>query len=460
MSAATTATGSRTRRRPKFLPFAWQHNTGGRVSVLQAVLVFALSGLTALALVALGVVLLARRTATDEAVRDARSVTELVALGMIEPAIDDALVSGDPAAFAAMDDLVRRHVVGGPIARVKMWTEDGRVVYSDEPRLVGRQFKLADDEVEAFRGRTSAAEVSDLERPENEYERGWQKLLEVYFPVHTPAGVPVLFEAYLPYTSISSSGQEIWRAFLPALIAGLVLLELIQLPLAWSLAQSLRRGQDERELLLTRAVEASERERRVIAGELHDGAVQDLVGQSYRLVATADRLAGIAPDDAIQVIRDAAARTRSTVQGLRSLLVDLYPPNLRSEGIEHALSDLAAPLRAKGVGVTISAPAGIRLPEDAERLLYRAAREALRNVLQHANAHRVEVGLDMAGAAARLTVVDDGRGFAPSERAEHRLAGHLGLDLIENLVRESGGSFSIGPGDGGGTRFEVEVLVK
>ena len=50
---------------------------------------------------------------------------------------------------------------------------------------------------------TTHAEVSDLTRPENRYERGRGKLLEVYRPVWTPSGQPLLFETYSPYDSVS-----------------------------------------------------------------------------------------------------------------------------------------------------------------------------------------------------------------------------------------------------------------
>ena len=131
-----------------------------------------------------------------------------------------------------------------------------------------------------------------------------------------------------------------------------------------------------------------------------------------------------------------------------------------SQGLEPALFDAAAPLRAKGIEVVIAVDPTKELSEDAERLLYRAGREALRNVLQHANAKRVGVSLAMTALSARLTVTDNGQGFAPDHRAERRAEGHLGLDVVESLVRDSGGRFSLGPGEEGGTRFEVEVPVR
>ncbi len=73
--------------------------------------------------------------------------------------------------------------------------------------------------------------------------------------------------------------------FAALLLGSLVVLWVVQVPLASRLDRRLRRTQAEREALLVRAVEASDDERRRIAAELHDGPVQDLAGISYSLSA-------------------------------------------------------------------------------------------------------------------------------------------------------------------------------
>ncbi|MFN8584927.1 MAG: ATP-binding protein [Dehalococcoidia bacterium] len=427
------------------------------MSVRRALTVFAASGLLVLAVVGAGGVILARRTATEEAVRDALILTEVVGDSLIEPAIREDLDAGDPGAISAVDDVVRAHVLGDSIVRTKIWSRDGRVLYSDEPRAIGQRFELGEDEASLFDGSSADAGVTDLGRPENAYERQYGKLLEVYYPVSTPSGSRLLFEAYLPYATVAGNGAQIWGRFAPTMFVGLVTLELVQLPLAWSLARALRHRQDERESLLRRAVTASERERRTIAGELHDGPVQDLLGQSYALIATADRHSDRVPDLVVRDLHEMAARTRSTVQALRSLLIDLYPPNLHSEGLGAAIDDLAGPLRARGVTTVVDVEPSAPIPEHLEALLYRVSREALRNAQQHADASRVDVTLRTEGARVLLVVTDDGVGLLPEVRAEQRAGGHLGLELIESLVRDAGGSASIGAVEGGGTRVVVEV---
>lgn len=442
------------------IPRLWRTRPDAPVSVASSVLGFAVSGLAALALIGIGVFYFARDTATDEAIRDSIRLTEVVSRGLVEPALEDGVLSGDPEAMQRLDEVVRERVLGNSVVRVKMWTRDGRVVYADEPRLIDQKYDLSEDEQAAFETDKAQAEVSDLSRPENLYERPFNKLLEVYFPVQTQGGTTLLFEAYLPYSSVSSNASTIWRRFMPAFLAGMVVLTVVQIPLAWSLAHRLRRRQNEREALLRRAVEASDRERSIIAGELHDGAVQDLIGQSFRVTAAADRLVGIAPEETVRDLREASNQARNTVQELRSLLVELYPPNLSSEGLEPALSDLAAHLRAKGIDVSVSVNLETRLPDPVERLIFRSAREALRNVLLHADARNVRVEMECPAGVASLTVSDDGRGFSTRDRERRRASGHLGLDLVEGLVADVGGTCRVTPREDGGTLFKVEVPVQ
>src|SRR4051812_49909078 len=104
-----------------------------------------------------------------------------------------------------------------------------------------------------------------------------------------------MLETCLRLSSVAASGRRIWLSFLPALVLALLLLELLQVPLAWSLLRRVQAGQLEREALLRRAVDASDAERRRIAADLHDGVVQTLASVSYGLAAVDERLAAQGP---------------------------------------------------------------------------------------------------------------------------------------------------------------------
>src|SRR2546428_777244 len=115
----------------------------------------------------------------------------------------------------------------------------------------------------------------------------------------------------------------------PGRVGRLLLLFLVQVPLAWSMARGLRQGQEERERLLQRAIDASDAERRRIARDLHDGVVQSLAGVSYSLAAAAERLDG-GPDgaDVGRGLRQAAADTPRSQRHLGSPIIEIAPPNL------------------------------------------------------------------------------------------------------------------------------------
>jgi signal transduction histidine kinase len=202
-------------------------------------------------------------------------------------------------------------------------------------------------------------------------------------------------------------------------------------------------------------VDASDAERRRIARDLHDGVVQDLAGVSFSLGAAAR-----APDVAAStqaVLDDSARAVRDSIGSLRSLLVEIYPPNLEAEGLSSALADLLARYSGRGIATSLQVDLDERLPIRAESLLYRTAQEALRNVANHAAAHHVDIRVERQGGSVVMEVRDDGRGFDPSAVRAAGAAGHVGLQGVMDLVSESGGTVEVRSGVGKGTAVIVEV---
>jgi signal transduction histidine kinase len=426
-------------------------------SVAREVATFVVAGLVALALFLVGAILVLRALGRAEALRDARQFATLSGQGIVEPALDNAVVTGDAAALEAVDRVVQERILGERIVRVKIWSLDGRVVYSDEPRAIGSRHPLGEEKLEALRTGEARAELSDLSGPENRFERGLGTLYEVYVPIRAPDGTPLLFETYQRAEEVSSTGRRIWLPFAALVLATLVLLWLVQAPLAWRLARRVRNAYEEREALLERAMDASRDERRRIAADLHDGVVQDLAGVSYSLSALAEQEPDRLPPDARSTIAQAASATRATMRRLRSLLLDIHPPSLRAAGLEAALADLVGPLAARGIEVELEVEDTGPLPEEVEQLLYRAAGEAIRNVSKHAEASRVSVRLRRLGSLLQLEVVDDGIGFAAEDRERRHAEGHVGLAIVEELAARLRGTLDVTAEPGRGTRFRLEV---
>jgi signal transduction histidine kinase len=220
-----------------------------------------------------------------------------------------------------------------------------------------------------------------------------------------------------------------------------------------SLARKLRTGQREREALLQRAIEASEIERRRIARDLHDGPVQDLAGVSFTLSSAIAEAKGMDPALA-DTLDQTSRQTRESIRALRTLLVDIYPPRLHSEGLVAAVSDLLSGLSAVGMDTCLDAEPQLHLEPRVEAVLFRAAQESLRNVLRHAEAKKVTVRVRASAGVAMLEVEDDGRGMiaVPTDRDEH-----FGLRMLEDLARDSEGRLEIDSEPEGGTSVRLEI---
>ncbi|MEZ5261637.1 MAG: sensor histidine kinase [Acidimicrobiia bacterium] len=426
------------------------------VSVSRLVLRFALAGLPVLAAAIVVTAVASVRIGTELGIDDARRVTFVAGRVIEEQAVTDALLDGDPIAVDRINRAVNSYVVRGSLVRVKIWSADGTILYSNEPRLIGERFALDDEDLAVLNNTidhsNGVAEVSDLTKPENRFEPG-DRLLEVYDRIQTPDGTPLLFETYFLYDGVSATGRDLWRQFGPIAVGVLLVLEMVQIPFAWSMARKLRTSQQQRERLLQHAIDSSDAERRRIASDLHDGVVQDLTGVSLSLAAAARQPNGAANSE---LLADTGEQIRDAVKSLRSLLVDIYPPNLHQEGLETALTDLLAGLHNRGIGSRLDVdPACGDLQPEAVSLLYRCAQETLRNVVAHADARQVEVVVRCGASEVALTVEDDGRGFDPDELENRLRRGHVGLKALSGLIHDAGGRLQVRSEVGQGTFVEA-----
>jgi two-component system NarL family sensor kinase len=434
------------------------------ISVGSLVARFAITGLVALVFVGAFTAFASRRVGTEQAIDEAKRVAFVSSAGIVTPLLGDDLLTMDREALDRIDAAVRSSVLRGSLVRVKIWAEDGTIVYSDEPRLIGEKFEIGEDERAIFTTDEQGAEVSDLSKPENRFETD-SKLLEVYLRTETPSGTPLLFEAYFRYSGVTDVGRNLWAQFAPITIGALVVLQLVQIPLAWSMARRLQTSQRERERLLRHALDASDAERRRIASDLHDGVVQELTGVSLALAAQ-----GRSESIGRQQVLDASSAIRTSIKSLRSLLVEIYPPNLQEEGLESAIGDLISGLTARGFETRLDADLGeTGIDPETAGLVYRAAQESLRNVVSHSGAKQVRVDIrtvanpnqksSTRNHSIELVVDDDGRGFSADTLDERAADGHVGLRALAGLVADLGGTLTVRSAPGQGTRVEVSIPI-
>jgi two-component system, NarL family, sensor kinase len=417
------------------------------------------------ALIAVGIAgtFAAQDLAEAEAVNDAANTSEVLATSVITPVLQNDLVEGDPDAIRALDEVVNRFRATTGIVRVKIWTADGTIVYANKANngdeLIGQKYALGHEEQEALDEPQTRAEISDLGETENTHERDFGgRMLEVYGPVETRNGTQLLFETYRPYDVVQSRSAQLWRGFAGVTISSLLFFTVLLLPIVWRLLDRLKRAQSQREELLERAVDASIEERRRIAGTLHDGVVQELAATSYTVAGTAARAETHGDARLAEDLRGVAGTLRSSIGGLRSLLVDIFPASLRTGGLAAALADLAAPLRSRDIEVDLDlAQDDVDLDPEVERLVFRITQECLHNVRRHSRAGSVQIIWRQEGDEMVLHVIDDGRGFDPAEILARPREGHFGVRVLADVASSAGADLSVATAPGAGCHWRLRV---
>jgi PAS domain S-box-containing protein len=223
----------------------------------------------------------------------------------------------------------------------------------------------------------------------------------------------------------------------------------------------LERVERDRRHLLGQLITAQEEERRRLAGDLHDDAIQSLTAARMHLSVLGHQLDRLG--EAAAAVRPALDHARGNLeQGLaaaRTFLFDLRPPLLDSAGLEPALRQQLAKLAERtGWKTEVEWLLQERLDRDLETVVFRVAQEALANAARHADATTVWVRAERDGPDVVLEVADDGVGFDPPAARERAAAtGHLGLRSMAERIQTAGGSLEISSGPGHGTRVVLRL---
>ena len=211
--------------------------------------------------------------------------------------------------------------------------------------------------------------------------------------------------------------------------------------------------------LAGRLIEAQDTERARIARDLHDDVSQQLAGVSIAFSGLKQRLGehGVS-EDLQQELVDLQQQTLTLARNVRQLSHDLHPTVLQHLGLEKALTSYCGELeRSHGVVMRCGAEGDLAsIGPEAGLCVYRIAQEALRNVIAHAGASRVEVRLFRRADNAEITIADDGRGFDVNDPERRK---GLGLVSITERAKIAGGTISIETGLNQGTRVHATIPV-
>jgi signal transduction histidine kinase len=203
----------------------------------------------------------------------------------------------------------------------------------------------------------------------------------------------------------------------------------------------------ERSRLSNQIITAEQDERRRLANELHDGAVQALSGVALLLDAGLNSIAEGRRDEAQQIIGRALERHRSTIGQLRSLSFNLEPVVLRDQGFAPAVRALTDQVElAHHVHVDLNVDAAEQLAEQTQAALYQIIREAVNQAVRRGPPRTLSVQIRQApDGSVETEVADD----APGERRRRS------LEEMEERARTLNGVLTVEHGTNGGTTVRV-----
>lgn len=320
------------------------------------------------------------------------------------------------------------------------------------------------------------ASVSLAAKPDDEIAEAWVLLRKLAIwsiagLVLTTLGLYFILGYVLgPLTSFASGMSELEDGHYDVRLPDTQIQELSAISANFNkLAGALQKAQADNARLYRQLIAVQEDERRQIAADLHDEVGPCLFGIMAN-TGSIKSLAQALPADQSQPILSATSELIVISDKLRamnrSLLARLRPVALGRVSLEDLLSDLVTGFARANPDVRFGrAVEGLprTFGEAIDLTIYRCIQEGITNALRHGNATAIDIRLSLSGPAQasspedggsiRLTIADNGCGFAPTTPFG------FGITAMRERVRVLNGSLAIGPGADGGTTLAVTLPI-
>jgi signal transduction histidine kinase len=204
-----------------------------------------------------------------------------------------------------------------------------------------------------------------------------------------------------------------------------------------------------RRRLIADIVTAGEEERRRMAGEIHDDAVQNMTVVLLRLGMLRRELADSGHADVIEQLEESV---RHSIERLRGMIAGLAPPELERGGLGPAVRATLDQLEQE-FGLRTRLDDRLEAEPDLQvgSIAFRIVHEALANARKHAQASAIEVTLQTVDGGVSARVADDGAGFDAEDAFEQAERGHLGLGTMRERAELMGGWLKVDSGHDGTT---------
>jgi signal transduction histidine kinase len=424
------------------------------------------------------------RQVEDSVVHRIGGVTALYVDSFVAPHVQTLLTAHTLSTSdrAALDADLANTPLGRKIISLKVWRNDGHVLFSNDPDTMGRTFAVGPGLAQALSGNifSEISERSDLEQ--TRHGQPLPRLIETYTPIHARHTGEVIAAAEFyerPDEVDREAGAAQRRSWL--LVAGTMLTMYLLLFIV------VRRGSltitdQQRDLGITvsqltdlnaqntqlqeRVIRAAERATALnenllqrISADIHDGPGQDLGFALMQLKNLGD--ASVTANDPLQAVwaksvEPARLAVESALGDLRAISADLELPEIAQVALRDIAARVVRDFQIKtGTNVTLCAS----IPDVTSSFrvkvtLYRVLQESLANALRHAQCMQCRVVMTADRDCVTVEISDQGPGFD----VQAALAkGRLGLHGMRQRVEVLGGSFSLHSAPGSGTTIRVTL---
>jgi len=411
-------------------------------------------------------------------------VTSLYVDSFVSPHLQSLGENGSlrEADRAALDRLLAGTSLGRHIVAFKIWTHDGRVLYSTNPSLIGRRFPVKAALAAALAGQVHS-QIADLSEPENEFERKrWPQLLETYAPVRAANA-----ESVVAVSEFYQTTDDLAREMRAARLRSWIMVVSATLVMFVLLAVLIRRANNtivdqQRDLrdkvaqltaLLSQNEQLHDRVRRAaarttalnerflhrVAADLHDGPGQGLALALMRIEPLADTCSScpstISRNRSVgEEFRTVHSALQAALDDLRAISGGLHLPEIGKLSVAETAQRAVRDYERKA-GLTVPLAVG-EIPDDAplpvKITLYRLLQESLANGFRHGGAVDQRVQIQRRNDQLLVEVADAGAGFEPRAIAG---GGHLGLAGMRERLEILGGTFAVESAPGQGTAIRA-----
>jgi PAS domain S-box-containing protein len=206
--------------------------------------------------------------------------------------------------------------------------------------------------------------------------------------------------------------------------------------------------------LLRRLIDLQEQERQMVAHDIHDGFVQDVVGAHMHVLSIDSERD---PEGNETMAKRVATLLEKAIAEGRRLIREMRPMVLDQEGVIEAIQHLVADERANGLFVAFDHDVQFdRLDPKLEGAIFRIVQEALTNVKRHGQTNHAAVQMNEQDGSLKVVVRDQGVGFDLDKISSDR----FGLRGIRERARLFDGTVEIKSAPSEGTVIRVQLPVQ